>query len=110
MTAVAIEVKLNGDGSRGSVLLESDLESFPAQIEELGSAPARSAVLMAATKAGIKGQPGISRAIDPPYPVNFKEEAIDGTLKDDEGNSLPPQSPRMQPAKYRARYEVTARQ
>lgn len=110
MAATAIEVKLDGDGSRGSVLLESDMDAFPAQIEDLGSAAARTAVLMAATKAGIKGQPGISRAIDPPYPVNFQEETIDGSLKDDDGNPLPPQSPRMQPSKYRARYEVTARQ
>jgi len=110
MAVTAIEVRLDGDGSRGSVLIESDLESFPAQIEELGSAAARTHVLMAATKEGIKGQPGISRAVDPPYPINFKGEAIDGSLKDEEGNALPPQSPRMQPSSYRARYEVTAKQ
>ena len=110
MSVKAIEVRLDGDGSRGSVLIESDLDSFPAQIEELGSAAARNFVLKSAVEKGIKGQPGISRTVDPPYPINFSGEAIDGTLKDDEGNPLTPQSPRMQPANYRARYEVTARQ
>jgi hypothetical protein len=110
MTVVTLEVKLNGDGSRGSVLIGSDLESFPAQIEELGSAAARTHVLMAATKEGIAGQPGISRTLDPPYPVNFQDEPIDGSLKDEEGNALPPQHLRMQPYAYRACYEVTAKQ
>jgi len=110
MAVSALEVNIVGDGSRGNVLLESDLESFPRQIEELGSAAARNFVLKSATEKGITGQPGISRMIDPPHPINFKGEAIDGSLQDDEGNPLPPQSPRMQPSSYRVRYEVTARQ
>ena len=109
MAVNTVEVKLEGDGSRGSVLIESDLTELSAQIEELGSAKAREHVLMAATQKGIKGQPGISRTVDPPYPLNAFGETIEN-LKDDDGEPLPPQSPRMQPQKYRARYEVTARQ
>ena len=109
MAVTAIEVRLDGDGSRGSVLIESDLPEFSAQIEELGSAKARAHVLMAAVKEGIKGQPGISRTVEPAYPLNAFGETIEN-LKDEDGKPLPPGSPRMQPQKYRARYEVTARQ
>tara|TARA_R110000824_G_scaffold7308_2_gene32930 strand:+ start:652 stop:981 length:330 start_codon:yes stop_codon:yes gene_type:complete len=109
MTVRAIEVEIVGDGSRGSVLIESNAESFGAQIEELGSAKAREFVLASITKEGITGLPGISRAIDPAYPINFKGETIE-QLKDDDGELLPPTHARCQPAAYRARYEVTARQ
>jgi hypothetical protein len=104
-----VKVELVGDGSRGAVTIQSDAKEFPTQIEELGSAMARGFVLQAAVKEGIKGLPGISRTVDPPYPVNSKGEVIEN-LKDDEGKPLPPQNPRCQPAAYRARYEVTARQ
>lgn len=109
MAVTPVEVKLDGDGSRGSVLIESDLPELSAQIEELTSAKARETVLMAAVKEGIKGQPGISRTVEPPYPLNAFNETIEN-LKGEDGNPLPPASPRMQPEKYRARYEVTARQ
>ncbi len=109
MAIKAIKVELHGDGSRGAVTVESDLKEFPLQIEELTSSKAREQVLAEAVKAGIKGLPGISRTVDPPYPINSNGEAIEN-LKDDEGNPLPPQHPRAQPAAYRARYEVTARQ
>ncbi len=109
MAVKSVEVRLDGDGSRGSVLIESDLPEFGAQIEELGSAKAREHVLMSVVKEGIKGQPGISRTVDPPYPINSEGQVIEG-LVDGEGKPLPPQSPLMQPVSYRARYEVTARQ
>lgn len=109
MAVEAIEVRLDGDGSRGTVLIESNADTLPAQIEELTSAKAREHVLMSVVKEGIKGQPGISRTAEPPYPINADGETIEN-LKDEEGNPLPPRSPRMQPVKYRARYEVTARQ
>lgn len=104
-----VEVTLTGDGSRGSVLIESDLKKLSSQIEELSSASAREQVLLAAVKEGIKGQPGISRTVDPPYPVNSDNETIEN-LTDEDGSPLPATSPRCQPQKYRARYEVTARQ
>jgi hypothetical protein len=104
-----IKVELVGDGTRGAVTIESDAKEFPTQIEELGSSAARGFVLQAAVKEGIKGLPGISKTVDPPYPVNVKGEVIEN-LKDDEGKPLPPQAPRCQPSAYRARYEVTARQ
>ena len=110
MSVRALEIKIIGDGSRGSVLIESDADSFVAQIEELGSAKAREFVLGAATKEGITGLPGISRAVDPAYPVNHLGETIDGQLADDSGETLPVTHARCQPAAYRARYEVTARQ
>jgi hypothetical protein len=105
----AIKVELHGDGSRGTVVIESDAETFPLQIEELTSAKAREQVLISAVKEGVKGQPGISRLADPPYPINSDGETIEN-LTDEEGQPLPPQSPRMQAASYRAMYEVTARQ
>ena len=105
----AIKVELVGDGSRGAVTIESDLKEFPLQIEELTSAQARENVLAEVVKAGIKGLPGISRTVDPPYPVNSDGDAIEN-LKDDEGNPLSPRHPRSQPVAYRAKYEVTARQ
>lgn len=109
MAVKALKVELFGDGSRGSVLIESDLPIFGNQIEELTSARAREFVLASTVKEGIKGLPGISRMIDPPYPVNSEGETIEN-LKDVDGNAIPPQSPRAQPRAYRARYEVTARQ
>jgi hypothetical protein len=109
MAVQALKVELFGDGSRGSVLIESDLPAFGNQIEELTSAQAREFVLASTVKAGIKGLPGISRMVDPPYPVNSDGETIEN-LKDDEGNAISPWAPRSQPRSYRARYEVTARQ
>jgi hypothetical protein len=109
MPVKVIDLQIVGDGSRGAVTIESDLQSFPLQIEELTSASARSFVLAEATKAGIKGLLGISRTVDAPYPVNNKGETIEN-LTDKNGDPLPPQSPRMQPQAYRARYEVTGRQ
>jgi len=109
MAVKALQVELVGDGSRGSVLIESDLPVFGSQIEELTSSRAREFVLASTVKAGIKGLPGISRMVDPPYPVNADGETIEN-LKDADGSALPPRSPRAQPKAYRARYEVTARQ
>jgi len=109
MAVEALAVNLDGDGSRGTVLIESNADTLPAQIEELTSAKAREHVLMSVVKEGIKGQPGISRMAEPPYPVNSDGETIEN-LKDENGSPLPPQSPRMQPVSYRAKYEVTARQ
>jgi hypothetical protein len=108
MPVNVIDVTITGDGSRGHVTVESDLEKFPAQIEELQSAKTREAVLLAIVKEGITGNPGISRTVDPAYPINSKGEAIEN-LKDEEGNPLPPQHALMQPKAYRARFEVTAR-
>ena len=42
--------------------------------------------------------------------VNLLGETIDGQLVDDSGETLPVTHARCQPAAYRARYEVTARQ
>jgi len=109
MAVNTLAVRLDGDGSRGIVTIASDAESFPAQIEELTSARGREHVLMSVVKEGIKGQPGISRMAEPPYPVNADGETIEN-LKDEDGNPLPPKSPRLQPVAYRATYEVTARQ
>lgn len=109
MAVKSLGAELHGDGSRGTVLIESDLPIFGNQIEELTSARAREFVLATTVKAGIKGLPGISRMVDPPYPVNADGETIEN-LKDADGNAIPPQSPRAQPKAYRARYEVTARQ
>lgn len=109
MAVSALQVDLVGDGSRGVVLIESDLPSFVDQIEELRSAKAREFVLQATVKAGIKGLPGISRTVDSPYPVNSEGESLDN-LKDDKGNAIPLTDKRAAPKSYRARYEVTARQ
>lgn len=109
MAVKVIQVELTGDGSRGSVLVESDAGTFPMQIEELHSAKAREFVLSEAVKSGIKGLPGISRTVDPAYPVNYAGETIEN-LKGEDGQPLSPQHARCQPHAYRARYEVTARQ
>jgi len=109
MAVKALQVDILGDGSRGMVLIESDLPSFVDQIEELGSAKAREFVLHATIKAGIKGLPGISRTVDSAYPVNKDGEALE-TLKDEKGNPIPLTDKRAAPKRYRAKYEVTARQ
>jgi len=103
-----LDVEVHGDGSRGSVLIESDLAEFPAQIEELTSSQARESVLNAASKK-LTGSPGISRTSEPPYPVNAQGETIEN-LVDEDKQPLPPQHIRSQPAAYRACYEVTSRQ
>lgn len=104
-----ISTNVYGDGSRGDVTIQSELPEFPLQIEELTSAFARDFVLREISKAGIKGLPGISRLADFPYPINSSGEVIEN-LTNEDGTPLPPQAPRSQPAAYRARYEVTARQ
>ena len=109
MAVKCVLVELTGDGSRGSVLIESNAGSFPMQIEELHSSEARAVVLAEAVKSGIKGLPGISRTADPAYPINYAGETIEN-LKDENGNPLSPTHARCQPHAYRARYEVTARQ
>ncbi len=97
------------EGNRAEATIESELKSLPLQIEEVGSAAARNLVLAEASKAGIKGMPGISRTVNAAFPVNSDGVAIEN-LTDEQGNPLPPQHPRMQPVAYRATYEITARQ
>jgi hypothetical protein len=109
MAIKAIEVELSADGTRGAVVLQSDAAEFPQQIEELQSAACRNEAIKAAVGAGIKGLPGISRTVDPAYPVNSKGEVIEG-LADNKGVPLSPSHARMQPAAYRTKYEITARQ
>ena len=55
MAVNVIDVQITGDGSRGSVVVESDLESLPGQIEELQHAKTRETVLL--QKEGITGNP-----------------------------------------------------
>lgn len=106
MSVKVTEVSVLGDGSRGVVSLISDKDAFADQIEELSSAKAREEAIVAVAKKGVKGQPGISRIVNPPHPVNAFGEVIEN-LKDSAGEPLPQQSPRMQPQHYRITYELT---
>ena len=100
----AIAVELSSGNTRGKVTIESDLEDFAAQINELTSAEARHEVLRAAVEKGATGSLGISRLVDPPHPVNSEKESI---MEMDA--SVPMQSPLRRIASYRATYEVTGR-
>lgn len=104
----ATEVKLSNDGTRAVVVVRSEKNSFPDQIDELQSAAARELALKSAVKAGIKGSPGISGWAESPNPRNSAGKALE-ELKDETGSPLPPAHPEMQPAYYQAAFEITAK-
>ena len=103
-----IEVKLGNDGTRAVVSVKSNAETFPQQIEELGSAVTRNAALKAASAAGIKGSPGISGTAQAVHPRNKDGKPLD-ELKDNNGKPLPLDHPDMQPGYYQCAFEITAK-
>ncbi len=92
--------KFTNDITSGIVVIESDItDILPNAIDELGATDARNMALGYAARQGcsdprINGQPGGA------YPINSEGRPLE-TVTGEDGNSLPPQHPRMQVARYR---------
>lgn len=92
--------QLAADRSRGTIVLESDItDNFPQAIEELGSTEARNLALGFAAQCGVP-DPRINGQTPGAYPINAQGASLDA-VRDGQGNSLPPQHPLMQIARYR---------
>lgn len=93
--------KFAPDMSTGTIVIESSNdEQFNLAIEELQSAAARNLAAGYASSKGM-GDARINGNVVGPYPINAKGVPLD-QVKDEAGNTLPPQHPEMQPAAYRA--------
>lgn len=100
--------KFTDDNGQGVVVVECDRASdFNLAIEELQGIAARNLAIKFAVERGV-GDARINGNIGYPYPVNSKGVSLE-MVKDENGNSLPPQHPLMQPARYRTDVPVTRR-
>jgi hypothetical protein len=91
------------DRSRGVVVIESDLGPKGGNFQEAFSELESQATVQMAQ--GYAAQCGCAPAMlngnkQGPYPVNSEGLSLEH-VKDDRGNNLPPQHPRMQPVRYR---------
>lgn len=93
------------DNSRAIVVIESANDNGAQAIEELSTADARNLALGYASRRGVS-DPRLSGVTPYPYPVNSEGLTLDRVV-DQAGQPLPPQSPRMQPARYRVDIPVT---
>lgn len=108
MLQVIVEAsKIAPDGSRGTVVVESDQEGppFTAAFHELeGADVVALAQQYAATKgctpAYLNGNKGSI------YPVNAEGQSLEH-VRDGNGHALPQQHPRMQPKRYRVDIPVS---
>lgn len=93
------------DMSAGKIVIQSNEDdNFVQAIEELGSAEARHMAIAFAASKGCP-DPRINGSLEGPYAVNEDGQAMD-EIHDSEGNSLPPQHPKMQPVAYRVAVPV----
>lgn len=100
--------KFTDDNGQGVIVVENERRSeFNIAIEELQSIAARNLAIKYAAEKGM-GDPRINGNVGYPYPVNSKGISLEN-VKDENGNSLPPQHPLMQPARYRTDVPVTRR-
>lgn len=100
--------KFTDDNGQGVIVVECDRATdFNIAIEELQGIAARNLAIKYATEKGV-GDARINGNIGYPYPVNAKGVSLE-QVKDENGNSLPPQHPLMQPARYRTDVPVTRR-
>ena len=92
--------KFTSDRSHGTVVIESDItQQFPMAIEELGSVDARNLAIGFAAAHGVP-DPRINGQTPGAYPINMDGLSLE-MVKGEDGKPLPPQSPKMQPARYR---------
>ena len=87
------------DMSHGTIVVESDLAEFPRAIDEVNSTEARNLAITAAAQRGM-ADPRINGNPSGAYPVNSEGCSL-YQLRDERGQSLPPQHPKMQIARYR---------
>lgn len=100
--------KFTDDNGQGVIAIECDRASeFNIAIEELQSIAARNLAIKFAAERGM-GDPRINGNVGYPYPVNSKGVSLE-LVRDENGNSLPPQHALMQPARYRVDVPVTRR-
>lgn len=108
LKVIAEASKFTDDNSSGVVVVESERNSeFNLAIEDLQGVGARNLAIKYATERGV-GDARINGNIGYPYPVNSQGKSLEA-VKDENGNSLPPQHPLMQPARYRTDVPVTRR-
>lgn len=100
--------KFTPDRGRVVVVIEcSETSQFAQAITELGEIGARNLALSYAAANGI-AWPCINGNVGHPYAVNSEGYSLEN-VKDENGDPLPPQNPRMQPARYRIDIPVTRR-
>ena len=108
LKVIADASKFTDDNGQGVVVIECDRTTdFNVAIEELQGIAARNLAIKFAAERGM-GDPRINGSIGYPYAVNSQGRSLE-MVKDEAGNSLPPQHPLMQPAKYRTDVPVTRR-
>ena len=97
--------EFGADMSSGRIMIQSNEDSnFGQAIEELSSVEARNLAIAHAAKNGM-ADPRINGTVEHPFAVNEYGKSLD-EVKDADGNSLPPQHPKMQPAAYRVSVPV----
>ena len=100
--------KFASDMSTGTMVIESSNDSqFNMAIEELQHANARNMATGFASQKGM-GDARVNGSLIGPYPINSKGQALD-QVKGEDGASLPPQHPDMQPKAYRVDVPVCRR-
>ena len=100
--------KFTEDGGQGVVTVECDrTQQFNLAIEELQGTASRGLAIRYAAERGM-GDPRINGNIGYPYAVNAEGLSLE-LVKGEDGNPLPQQHPRMQPARYRVDVPVTRR-
>lgn len=98
------ECAFSADNSKASIVLEHQGTNFPRAIEELVSTDARNLALQYASAAGV-GDARLNGNVEGPYPVNEDGVSLD-EVKGAGNKPLPPQHPKMQPARYRVSVPV----
>lgn len=100
LTVVEEASQFSEDMTSGIVVVESDkVDQFNLAIEELQGIEAKTKALGFANSKGI-ADARINGVASGAYPINSEGVSLDA-VKDENGESLPPQSPRMQAAFYR---------
>jgi hypothetical protein len=103
LNIVVAACQFQPDRSKGVVVVESDLGSsggsFQQAFSELESQDAVNVAQRYAVQCGCAPARLNGNKIGP-YPVNSEGLSLEH-VKDGNGNPLPPQHPRMQPARYR---------
>lgn len=97
--------RFSQDRAQATIFIESDItHDFPAAIEGLSSTEARNLALGYAAQSGVP-DPRLNGNVPHPFPINSEGLSLE-QVRDEVGNSLPPQHPRMQIARFRVEVPV----
>ncbi len=112
LCVVEKKTKFSADCSRGTVVVECDLKAagdggFGESFTLLQSLAAKQLALAYAASRGMSS-PSLNGMSSSPYPVNAEDTPLDA-VKDADGEPLPSNHEKMQPAKYRIDVDVAGR-